>query len=496
MVAIIVFVFFQIIIIAVTWSQTSKYRYKLIYEEDDYDTSEKNELMTIYDIFDKFRDNLSFKANYDIYAYSANDQKYKHYTINLQDMTRDGSTTYDSKYVIFNGYDSRELSNTMYYDVPQQLWMPLPEKPKWNYEDGLVTFRETQFFYCPLYSKKLNINFFIENNVIRNADNLLLFPEDSTTVPFTFERYFYIKFKKYINMGNVVNNNYFFEKQDNNWVLRTNIPTSRTNINVHSSMVGVYGSEKTHVISHPLKDIKIFEYYDSDGVLNKILYFEKSKKIKVYLINRYSASQQSFIFRKSKSIFKQDFSAIYDTYVPKLNDPKTVFTPNGIMEEFELPVLIYRNTVVHCRPTMLPVYNFYVKYEKQLQNFDDTIFPFAQIKYKKIEGQNLTAYFLVIGSVILEYSTISEIENAHPHQDNFDYGNYVIGNKYINDTNGTVETLFTVYIYPFRNFKRPIHDFQNLCLLEILDSKFAERRFFVEEYIPIYGLYNFDRVSS
>lgn len=492
--ALIIFVCFQIIIITVAWLQTSKNMYKSIYE-DDYNTSKKSELMIIYDKFDQFRDNLSSKANYDIYAYSASEKKYKHYTINLQDMTRDGSTTFNSKYIKFNGYDPRELSNTIYYDIPQQQWVPLPEKPKWNYEDGMVTFKETQFFYCPLYSKKLNINFFIENNVIRNVDNLLLFPPDSTTVPFTFERYFYIKFKKYINMGNVVNHHLYFEKQENNWVLRRNNFTFRTNISIHSSMT-LYGNEKTHVISHPLNNLKVFEYYDSDGVLNKISYLDKSRKIKVYLTNRYLASQQSFIFKKSNSVFKQDFSVKYDAYVPKLSDSRAVYAPNGLLQNFQLPVLIYQNAVIHCRPNMLPVYNLYTKHENQLQFLDDSaIFPFAQIKYKTL-GNDTMAYFLVIGATILEYATILEVRNTHPDQDNVDYGNYVIGNKYINDESGTVETLFASYLYPFRDCERPIHDFQNLCLLQYLDDKFSERRFFVKEYIPIYGLYNFNRVSS
>lgn len=542
------FIIITLVIVYIKYSVKQKminYDYVIDYRQTISPITGKRQLYTdkidtILNYFTTVRYNIRARPVYTFIVYNIDKLCFEQYKLYYEKMLKENENdeTRIKDYIQFiRNVNDHVYNQNEYYNINLEQWQTeRPNAPVWDKTKGIITFRESTIISCPMYSNQLKIQFKIEDGILKNA-NTYLFPTggDVTRVPFTFERYYYTKMKQICNFGNIKNNMYYFElQQDNdndsndNWVFKTcpeNTLFDETVFeclpNENLGKTPLFDNDNyrydvaikeidpnfKHIENYKFEEYKFIDSYETEQTFHYLL---GVFKILIHVINGYAASSHFIYFLPEHGIFKQIVSGPFEKYqyIANLENGKSAYKSDGTIYTSSIPFVIYQDKIKYSTMECETIWDVYNNFDKDLFIFNDEIkFPFINMCY--INDNNKYHFFSFFGNILMEYVKVSNSISSSSSSDSGGGGDgdggdteddvdakNIVG-KLFKETD--LKTRFTIndnYAHLLENYKsrtQPLYDFDFVPLPFFADKVYKKLNLVgkLEQYIPVFGFYDF-----
>lgn len=490
-------------------------------DDDDNDNGSGNEMVRVKQYFDAYLINSYKKPPITLAFFSLSEEIFKYFT-----MDDKGTISRAAAIASIVGSDIDKPIPNIYFNVSLQKWKTLPSKPVWEQQTGFIKYDDNNdiSIFCPL--KFGNYDLYIdENGKLNNKRKISHALPDPILEPktfFTFERNYFLKYNKVIDMGNNINNQYYFEWKNSKWQLQECDFQHEYNDQIKSCQKIESRKQTTFkMASMPRPQLQDqphadeYQYLNNFQVKCNFIYMSNANLIHVkHISNNYAAVTNHIYFNVENKRFiqlikQENFTKVGDI-VPCLYNPYKIYRKiiNGDEnydieeEEFSIPILVTMdetnsssNIVVFMNEKYKSIFELY----KNSMRSNWTKFPFIQ--YHKYEMKNKCYIFCVLGKTLVHVLIYNETPNENSqYKTTFSNSNTDLAlsssdenieitiTSLSNDTNGD-EASSNGHE---NTRKKSMSDFHFPIFKEILEKKFdLLKRIKLVREIAIYDLYDF-----
>lgn len=430
----------------------------------------------VLELINNVKHSLVYRDNYDVIVFNCDEQKFKVFSFDMKAM-REANATEIDHFVAFKEYLDIEFPTDKYFNVASQSWENITAAPVWNTDEEKIQYGDKEFFFLSMKSKYLNMSFKIKDGKITYENLDKLFPQNATILPFTFERYVYSKYGRFIDMGNNDSDIYYYDKDDRGeWVMKRCPQNNRFNTDtLQCEAVVEVATKATEVppVNHKPPEISYFTYYDSEQQRFDIPYAKGiGQDIKLPPMHLVYRTINDFLFLDPVKVALK-MKVPYN--VTRL--VQNVFSPKHLLGEVigkavkkDFYFIIYNNTVVPATASGSRYQKLFLQMVTTRVKSLAMPMPLLHVQCvnrlatdKKFDGE--IGYFLTIGHVVLEYLSV-----------NFSRGKAI---------GGTGEGLNRSELMPKNDFIFP----SLFSRIDILYQN-SKRKAFVTRYLPFEKMYN------